>query len=85
LGEEINEYWQQSILSDEGKNNLRTGVTLIRGDAIDKISNHCQAQGLQDGITGTQTKAWKARKANIKSSSSYVREPRFYRALRIQR
>ena len=53
----MSEYWQQLILSDEGKNNLRTGVTLIRGDAIHKISNHCQAQGPQDGITGTQTKA----------------------------
>jgi hypothetical protein len=54
---ETSEYWQQPILSDEGKNNLRTGVTLIRGDAIDKIPNHFQAQGPQDGITGTQTKA----------------------------
>jgi hypothetical protein len=41
----MNEYWQQPILSDEGKNDLRAGVTLIRGDAIDKISNHYQAQG----------------------------------------
>jgi hypothetical protein len=81
----MSEYWQQLILSDEGKNNLRTGVTLIRGDAIHKISNHCQAQVPQDGITGTQTKAWKARKANIKYFLSYVREPRFYRTLRIQR
>ena len=53
----MSEYWQELILSDEGKKNLRTGDTLIRGDAIDKISNHCQAQGPQDGITGTQTKA----------------------------
>ena len=82
---ETSEYWQQPILSDEGKNNLRTGVTLIRGNAIDKILNHCQAQGPQGGITGTQTKAWKVRKANINSFLSYVREPRFYRAIRIQR
>jgi hypothetical protein len=54
---ETKQDWQQPILSDEGKNNLRTGVTLIRGNAIDKIPNRCQAQGPQDGIIGTQTKA----------------------------
>ena len=80
----MSEYWQQLILSDEGKKNLRTGDTLIRGDATDKISNHCQAQGPQDGITGTQTKAKEARNANI-HFLPYVREPRFYCTLRIQR
>ena len=81
----MSEYWQELILSDEGKNNLRTGVTLIRGDAIDKISNQCQVQRPQDGIIGTQTKAKEARKANINTFLPYVREPRFYRTLRIQR